>query len=91
MELDALHYSSSRLTSPHLGLQYLEMRYGSLATRRVASALFIIQILLNQAVVIYAPALALAAVTDFPIWVSILTVGAIASVYTAIVSSASIT
>ncbi|XP_042228143.1 sodium-dependent multivitamin transporter-like isoform X2 [Homarus americanus] len=64
--------------------QYLEMRYHSLAARRVASALFIIQILLNQAVVIYAPALALNAVTDFPLWVSIVTVGTIASFYTAI-------
>ncbi|KAK3863994.1 hypothetical protein Pcinc_030258 [Petrolisthes cinctipes] len=63
--------------------QYLEMRYDSLAARRVASALFIIQILLNQAVVIYAPALALAAVTTFPIWLSIVSVGSIASVYTA--------
>lgn len=61
------------------------MRYKSLWARRVASALFILQILLNQAVVIYAPALALAAVTDFPIWLSIVIVGAVASLYTAIV------
>lgn len=62
------------------------MRYNSPAARKVASALFIIQILLNQAVVIYAPALALAAVADLQVWVSIVTVGVIASVYTAIVS-----
>lgn len=61
------------------------MRYNSLWARRVASALFILQILLNQAVVIYTPALALAAVTDLPIWLSIVTVGAVASLYTAIV------
>ncbi|XP_042242196.1 sodium-dependent multivitamin transporter-like, partial [Homarus americanus] len=64
--------------------QYLEMRFNSVTTRRVASALFITQTLLYQAIVIYAPALALAAVTDFPMWLAILVVGAIASFYTTI-------
>lgn len=48
--------------------------------------MYVVQMLLYQAVVIYAPALALASVTDFPLWVSVITVGVIASVYTAIVS-----
>ncbi|XP_050715097.1 sodium-dependent multivitamin transporter-like [Eriocheir sinensis] len=74
-------YYELRLVSVN---QYLEMRYKSLWARRVGSALFILQILLNQAVVIYAPALALAAVTEFPIWLSIVVVGTVASLYTAI-------
>ena len=66
--------------------QYLEMRFDSRAVRRMASLMFVLQTLLYEAVAIYAPALALAAVTNMPVWVSILTVAAIGSVYTAIVS-----
>lgn len=62
------------------------MRYDSRAVRRMASLMFVLQTLLYEAVAIYAPALALAAVTNMPVWVSILTVAAIGSVYTAIVS-----
>ncbi|KAG7155606.1 Sodium-coupled monocarboxylate transporter 2-like 4, partial [Homarus americanus] len=62
--------------------QYLEMRFNSVTTRRVASALFITQTLLYQAIVIYAPALALAAVTDFPMWLAILVGGLKAVVWT---------
>lgn len=61
------------------------MRFDSRAVRRLASLMFVLQTLLYEAVAIYAPALALAAVTNMPVWVSILTVAAIASVYTAIV------
>ncbi|XP_045116541.1 sodium-dependent multivitamin transporter-like [Portunus trituberculatus] len=64
--------------------EYLEMRYGSRWVRCTASGMYVVQMLLYQAVVIYAPALALASVTDFPLWISIITVGLIASVYTAI-------
>ncbi|XP_071518526.1 sodium-dependent multivitamin transporter-like [Panulirus ornatus] len=64
--------------------EYLEMRYASRWVRCVAGGMFVIQMLLYQAVVIYAPALALASVTDFPLWVSVITVGIIASVYTSI-------
>ncbi|KAK3878590.1 hypothetical protein Pcinc_016803 [Petrolisthes cinctipes] len=70
-----------RITSVY---QYLEMRYDSKWVRRMASGMFVLQTLLYEAVAIYAPALALAAVTNFPVWVSILTVAVIASVYTAI-------
>ncbi|XP_050715075.1 sodium-coupled monocarboxylate transporter 1-like [Eriocheir sinensis] len=70
-----------KLTSVY---EYLEMRYGTRWVRCVAGGMFVVQMLLYQAVVIYAPALALASVTDFPLWVSVITVGVIASVYTAI-------
>lgn len=66
--------------------QYLELRYCSRAVRYVASGMFVIQAVLYQAVVIYAPALALASISDFPLWVSVVSVGLIASFYTAIVS-----
>ncbi|XP_069188022.1 sodium-dependent multivitamin transporter [Procambarus clarkii] len=69
-----------RMTSMY---EYLELRYASRWVRSVAGGMFVIQMLLYQAVVIYAPALALASVTDFPLWVSVITVGVIASVYTA--------
>nr|XP_045596123.1 sodium-dependent multivitamin transporter-like [Procambarus clarkii]XP_045596124.1 sodium-dependent multivitamin transporter-like [Procambarus clarkii]XP_045596125.1 sodium-dependent multivitamin transporter-like [Procambarus clarkii]XP_045596126.1 sodium-dependent multivitamin transporter-like [Procambarus clarkii]XP_045596127.1 sodium-dependent multivitamin transporter-like [Procambarus clarkii]XP_045596128.1 sodium-dependent multivitamin transporter-like [Procambarus clarkii] len=69
-----------KLTSVY---EYLELRYASRWVRSVAGGMFVIQMLLYQAVVIYAPALALASVTDFPLWVSVITVGVIASVYTA--------
>ncbi|XP_050734620.1 sodium-coupled monocarboxylate transporter 2-like isoform X2 [Eriocheir sinensis] len=70
-----------RITSVY---EYLEMRYDSRAVRRMASLMFVLQTLLYEAVAIYAPALALAAVTNMPVSVSILTVAAIGSVYTAI-------
>ncbi|XP_037787388.1 sodium-coupled monocarboxylate transporter 1-like [Penaeus monodon] len=70
-----------RLTSIY---EYLELRYCSRAVRYVASGMFVIQAVLYQAVVIYAPALALASISDFPLWVSVVSVGLIASFYTAI-------
>ncbi|XP_063614505.1 sodium-dependent multivitamin transporter-like [Penaeus indicus] len=70
-----------KLTSVY---EYLELRYSSRAVRLVAGGLFILQTLLYQAVVIYAPALALASVSNFPLWISMIAVGGIASVYTAI-------
>ncbi|XP_069946548.1 sodium-dependent multivitamin transporter-like [Cherax quadricarinatus] len=70
-----------KLTSVY---EYLELRYASRWVRCMAGGMFVIQILLYQAVVIYAPALALASVTDFPLWVSVIAVGVIASLYTAI-------
>ncbi|KAK4292859.1 hypothetical protein Pmani_034402 [Petrolisthes manimaculis] len=70
-----------RITSVY---QYLEMRYESKWVRRLASGFFVLQTLLYEAVAIYAPALSLAATTNFPVWASILIVAVIASVYTAI-------
>ncbi|XP_045128260.1 sodium-coupled monocarboxylate transporter 1-like [Portunus trituberculatus] len=70
-----------RITSVY---EYLETRFDSRVIRRMASLMFVLQTLLYEAVAIYAPALALAAVTNMQVWVSILTVAAIASLYTAI-------
>ncbi|XP_042863379.1 sodium-coupled monocarboxylate transporter 1-like [Penaeus japonicus] len=70
-----------RLTSIY---EYLELRYSSRAVRLVAAGMFVSQALLYQAVVIYAPALALASISDFSLWISVVSVGFIASFYTAI-------
>ncbi|KAK3863991.1 hypothetical protein Pcinc_030257, partial [Petrolisthes cinctipes] len=74
-------YYELQLTSVY---EYLELRYNSRWIRSVAGGMFVIQMLLYEAVVIYAPALALSSVFDFPLWISVITVGLIASVYTAI-------
>ncbi|OXA62795.1 Sodium-coupled monocarboxylate transporter 1 [Folsomia candida] len=69
-----------RLTSAY---EYLGMRYQSEAVRLLATGTFIVQIILYMGVVLYAPSLALNAVTDFPIWASIVAVGGCAAIYTA--------
>ncbi|XP_065842118.1 sodium-coupled monocarboxylate transporter 1-like isoform X2 [Oscarella lobularis] len=61
--------------------EYLEKRF-FLPVRLIASIIFIIQTILYSAVVLFAPALALDAVTSFPLWASILSAGAIATLYT---------
>nr|XP_045596122.1 sodium-dependent multivitamin transporter-like [Procambarus clarkii] len=68
-----------KLTSAY---EYLELRYASRWVRSVAGGMFVLQMLLYQSVSIYAPALALASVTNFSLWVSVFTVGIIASAYT---------
>jgi sodium-dependent multivitamin transporter 6 len=51
----------------------------------IATITFIIQITLYMGVVLFAPAVALNAVVDFPIWASIISVGGCAAIYTSIV------
>ncbi|XP_076034113.1 sodium-coupled monocarboxylate transporter 1-like [Oratosquilla oratoria] len=70
-----------RLTSVY---EYLELRYESRFVRSLGAGTFIIQMVLYQAVVIYAPALALASVTGFPVWASIVIVCVIGTIYTAL-------
>ncbi|XP_076059411.1 sodium-coupled monocarboxylate transporter 2-like [Oratosquilla oratoria] len=64
--------------------EYLEMRFRSRAIRLFGGGTFVVQIVLYLAVVIYAPALALASVMGFPVWASIVLVGVIGTVYTAL-------
>jgi sodium-coupled monocarboxylate transporter 8/12 len=61
--------------------QYLEERF-SLPVRLLASALFIIRVLLWLALATYAPALALEQVTGLPLWFTILCTGALTTLYT---------
>jgi Na+/proline symporter len=44
--------------------------------------MFVVRISLYLALVLYAPALAIGAVTDVPIWASVLSCGTVATLYT---------
>ncbi|PRD34447.1 UNVERIFIED_CONTAM: Sodium-coupled monocarboxylate transporter 1 [Trichonephila clavipes] len=59
------------------------MRYGKI-TRCTISGLFLAQMILFMSVVLYAPALALSAVTDFSLEVSIVIFGLVCSFYCAV-------
>ncbi|GBM57945.1 Sodium-coupled monocarboxylate transporter 1 [Araneus ventricosus] len=63
--------------------EYLEMRFDK-TTRYVISAMFIIQMVLWNSSVLYSPVLAINAVTDLPLEISILAFGTICSIYCAI-------
>ncbi|XP_064455843.1 putative sodium-dependent multivitamin transporter [Ornithodoros turicata] len=60
--------------------EYLEKRFGT-ATRLAMSATFIVQMVLYMSVVLYAPAVALSAVTGISKWLSILSVGFVCTFY----------
>ncbi|KAG8182494.1 hypothetical protein JTE90_020410 [Oedothorax gibbosus] len=60
--------------------EYLDRRYGKYA-RTFTSAAFVIQMILYMAVVLYAPALALSAVTNMPMWVAIVSIGVVCTFY----------
>jgi SSS family solute:Na+ symporter len=62
--------------------EYLERRFGVVA-RTLASALFIVQTLLRAAILVYAPALALATILGWPLPVAIVVTAAAAIVYSA--------
>src|SRR5438876_5758267 len=61
--------------------EYLERRFDR-RLRWLASGLFILRVSLYLATAIFAPALAVQAVTDWPLWQSVLITGATATVYT---------
>ncbi|GIZ02812.1 sodium-coupled monocarboxylate transporter 2 [Caerostris extrusa] len=60
--------------------EYLEIRFGK-ATRKLVSAMFAFQSILFTAATLYAPALALSAVTDLSLWVSIISIGLVCTFY----------
>ena len=64
-------------------LQYLEMRFGRI-TRLTASLAFIIQMVLYMGIVLFAPALALSAVTGLDKMVSIISVGIVCTFYSTV-------
>uniref|UniRef100_A0A4W3IIL7 Sodium-dependent multivitamin transporter n=1 Tax=Callorhinchus milii TaxID=7868 RepID=A0A4W3IIL7_CALMI len=69
-----------RLTSTY---EYLELRFNK-ATRLCGTLTFIFQMVIYMGVVLYTPALALNAVTGFDLWGSVLAVGLVCTVYTAL-------
>uniref|UniRef100_A0A8B9NTP1 Solute carrier family 5 member 6 n=1 Tax=Apteryx owenii TaxID=8824 RepID=A0A8B9NTP1_APTOW len=67
-----------RLTSAY---EYLELRFNK-AVRICGTVTFIFQMVIYMGVVLYAPALALNAVTGFDLWSAVLTMGLVCTLYT---------
>lgn len=67
-----------RLTSTY---EYLELRFNKVV-RVCGTVTFIFQMVVYMGVVLYAPALALNAVTHFDLWVAVLTIGLVCTLYT---------
>ncbi|XP_061189213.1 uncharacterized protein LOC133197269 [Saccostrea echinata] len=63
--------------------QYLELRFNRW-TRCLASFVFVLEMILYMAVVLYAPALALNQVTGLSLWGSIVSVGVVVTFYTSL-------
>ncbi|XP_077482936.1 sodium-coupled monocarboxylate transporter 1-like [Amblyomma americanum] len=63
---------------------YLERRFCSNAVRLLGSLTFIVNTILYMGVVLYGPSLALESVTGFPVWSSIVVIGLICTLYTAL-------
>ena len=70
-----------RLTSLYA---YLELRYGCKSVRMLATVVGMLTTVLYMAVALLSPALALQACADIPLWMSIVLMGAIGTIYTAI-------
>ncbi|XP_042901281.1 putative sodium-dependent multivitamin transporter [Parasteatoda tepidariorum] len=60
--------------------EYVDRRFGK-HTRILTSVTFVIQMILYMSIVLYAPALALSAVTDMSMWISIVAVGIVCTFY----------
>lgn len=60
--------------------EYLEKRFGKI-TRTISSALFTLQMIFYMAVVLYAPSLALNAVTGLSTWTSVITLAGVCTFY----------
>lgn len=63
--------------------QYLEERF-AFGLRTLIAVIFVCRTLLWMSIVVYAPALALEHATGFPLWVMILTMGIITTIYTTV-------
>ncbi|KAM7027484.1 sodium-dependent multivitamin transporter [Passerculus sandwichensis] len=67
-----------RITSTY---EYLELRFNK-TVRMLGTITFIFQMVIYMGVVLYAPALALNAVTGFDLWSAVLTMGLVCTLYT---------
>lgn len=63
--------------------EYLELRFNK-AVRMCGTVTFIFQMVIYMGVVLYAPSLALNAVTGFDLWMSVLALGIVCTIYTAL-------
>ncbi|RUS75238.1 hypothetical protein EGW08_017003 [Elysia chlorotica] len=63
--------------------EYLEKRFNK-GVRTAASLTFVLQMILYMALVLYAPSLALNAVTGFTLWGAVISVGVVCTIYTAL-------
>ncbi|KAL8566592.1 hypothetical protein ACOMHN_054814 [Nucella lapillus] len=63
--------------------EYLERRFGKIV-RTAGAITFVIQMILYMAIVLYAPSLALNAVTGFTLWGAVVSVGTVCTIYTAL-------
>uniref|UniRef100_G1QRT5 Solute carrier family 5 member 6 n=1 Tax=Nomascus leucogenys TaxID=61853 RepID=G1QRT5_NOMLE len=68
--------------------EYLELRFNK-TVRVCGTVTFIFQMVIYMGVVLYAPSLALNAVTGFDLWLSVLALGIVCTIYTALVSAVS--
>jgi len=66
--------------------QYLEYRFDSAVVRRMASALFILEVTFMTGLALFAPALVLEQFLGLPQWASIIGIGICGTFYTSIVS-----
>ncbi|XP_035826901.1 sodium-coupled monocarboxylate transporter 1 [Aplysia californica] len=64
--------------------EYLERRYNSRLARLVGTSIMIVTQILYMGIASFAPATALEAVTGFPVWATIITIGVVATFYTSI-------
>jgi SSS family transporter len=70
-----------KLTSVY---SYLEMRFDSLLARRMASFIFILQVVLVMAIILFAPSIAIEAIMGIPMWISITAIGISGTIYTSV-------
>ncbi|CAF0974822.1 unnamed protein product [Adineta steineri] len=63
--------------------EYLEKRFDR-NVRLVASVIFSVQMIVYMALVLYAPALALSQVTGLNVWISVISIGVICTMYTTV-------
>ncbi|XP_069104835.1 sodium-dependent multivitamin transporter-like [Argopecten irradians] len=64
--------------------EYLEMRFKSKGVRTLGVVIGILQTVFYMGITLFAPALALQTVADIPLWVSIVVIGFICTIYTTI-------
>lgn len=62
--------------------EYLELRFHSKAAKLTGTAIMVVQQILYMGIASYAPSTALEAVTGFPTWATIITVGCVSTFYT---------